>query len=452
VKIVPEGNYDYRVVWEADFNLGDEQFLDILPNSGTVVIYKDKEADLKLVRQCTVRAKIYSGRTENPFMTLETRFMALHRYTATSGTGNTEPPVYMIGKTTLLFGEATRLAAVPYAAITSGLTEIKTSIWTIDNTEILTFYGQVGDTSYDQTISCTIQAGYKEGTTRVVLKSWQWWKYNPQTTIGDWVQSQTQIWLEITVVNDQAPVIRQELEPPMVGAGLSTTELYLLSNCGSHSYRNSLDDGETLMPAQVSAIIPNAFSPSFPVQSSSDIIAKIPTASLSNLWFRLVDANFIPVKLLNPLYLTLSVNPATGVESEDITPFLGKLPRDLPTPEQKKKADEEAAAAKAAEEEQKQTAGLIQEVISGIVQQFKEQKAREAEQAQMVEQQQEAMAQQELLNQGFTPEQIQEAYVQSQPAPPPPPAPTQEEIEAAENQQKIQQQEEVLELAQEPIS
>jgi hypothetical protein len=460
VKIVPEGNYNYKIIWEADFNLGDPQFLDIIPETGTLVIYKDKESDFNTVKQCTVRAKIYSGKTENPFMTLETRFMALHRYTATSGTGNTEPPVYLIGKTTLLFGEATRLAAVPYATAgyISGLTEIQTSFWLIDNTEILTFYGQVGDRVDDHTISCTIQAGYKAGTTRVTLRSWQWWKYNPQTTIGDWVQSQTPISIDITVVNDQAPVIRQEIEPPMVGTGLSTNVLYLLSNCGSHSYRNSLEDGERLQPAQVSAIIPNAFSPSFPVQSSSDIIAKIPTPSLSNLWFRLVDANFVPIKLLNPLYLTLSVNPvdpAAG-DSEDITPFLGRLPRDLPTPEQKKKAEEEAAAQKAAAEEQKQTSGIIQEVISGLVQQYKTQRAQEQEQGALQEQE----AQNQLLNDGYTPEQIQQAFIQIQPPPPPP---TQEEIQAsqeAETQAEAEteraetqaERQQVLETVQEPIS
>jgi hypothetical protein len=110
-----------------------------------------------------------------------------------------------------------------------------------------------------------------------------------------------------------------------------------------------------------------------------------------------VDANFIPIRLLNPLYLTLSVNPIAD-ESEDLTSFAGKLPKDKPTPEQAqaiaKKQEEEAQAA----EEQKQTSGIIQEVISGLVQQYKDQKTQEAQQ-QLYEQQQAQLAQQQALEQ-----------------------------------------------------
>jgi hypothetical protein len=342
------------------------------------------------------------------------------------------------------------MACVPYDLVnkTSTLTEIKSYVWSIVDTEIISFYGQKGDRLTDFTNSCIIQAGYKEGKTLLRLDSWQWWEFDPATQSGSFKQSQAIITLEITVVNDQAPVIRQELEPPMVGSGLSTTELYLLSNCGTQSYRNSLEDGQTLMPAQVSAIISNAFSPSFPVQTSSDIIGKIPTSSLSNLWFRLVDANFVPIKLLNPLYLTLSVNP-TMEGMEDLSPFLGKLPKDKPTPEKAQAMAKQQAEEAQAAEEQKQTSGIIQEVISGLVQQYKDQKVQEAQQqaayeaqqaqlaqAQAQEEKQEAEAQ--LLLQGYTPEQIQQAEIAAQPPPPPPPPPTEEEIQQAQNQERLE--------------
>jgi hypothetical protein len=356
--------------------------------------------------------------------------------------------------------ESTRIACVPNDLVTkiSLLTEIKSNTWKIDNTDILKFWGQKGGVLYDHTNSCLITAGYKAGTTILRLSTWFWWRDDPATDLGDFRLGTVDITLEITVINDQVEVIRQEVEPPMVGSGLSTTELYLLSNCGTQSYRNSLEDGQTLMPAQVSAIISNAFSPSFPVQTSSDIVARIPTSSLSNLWFRLVDANFVPIRLLNPLYLTLSVNPVAD-ESEDIASFVGKLPKDKPTPEQAQamaqKQQEEAQAA----EEQKQTSGIIQEVISGLVQQYKDQKVQEAQQQQLYEEQQAQLAQQQaveqqqegeaqLILQGYTPEQIQAYEAANQPQPPPPSPPTEEEIQQAQNQERI----EMLDMEPEPIS
>jgi hypothetical protein len=456
VKILPEGNWDYRIVYEADFNRGFVQFLDILPDTGTITLYKDKPADEFANKVCTVRAKIFSGQTENPFMTLEADFYSFHRYNPATGPKNTEPPVYIIGRTTLLFGQSTRMACVPYDLLSKSgtLTEIQSYIWRIVDTEIISFYGQKGDTLPDLTNSCIIQAGYKEGTTTLRLASWTWWEYDPETHQGTFKQGTATVTLEITVVNDQSPVIRQEIEPPMVGSGLSTTELYLISNCGTQSYRNSLDDGQTLMPAQVSAIISNAFSPAFPVQTSSDIIGKIPTSSLSNLWFRLVDANFVPIKLLNPLYLILSVNP-TIEGMEDLTPFIGKLPKDKPTPEQAQAIAQQQEEAARQEEEQKQTSGIIQEVISGLVQQYKAQKEQEAaaqaqqaqlQQAQLQQQlqQQEALA----LLQGYTPEQIRQAEIAAEPPPPPPPPPTEEEIQQA----VIQERKEILEMEPERIS
>jgi hypothetical protein len=52
---------------------------------------------------------------------------------------------------------------------------------------------------------------------------------------------------------------------------------------------------------------------------------------LSNVSYRLVDANFKPVKLLNPMYLPIVVNPLTPNPNTDISMFNGKLPRDKPT-------------------------------------------------------------------------------------------------------------------------
>jgi hypothetical protein len=455
VIVSPADCWDYRVSYELQFNELNQPWCSVLESSGTVTVNKDLSGDAAIAeRNVTVTARIYEGKADTPSFIIRTGIACWER--------NTKRPILyhytaLNGKPRLLFGEAARYSLVGSNRAGNDGAEyrVKKEGWTIDNVDVCSFYGTRTDKSKEvEQNSCLIIAGYTTG--KATLSCGVEYYHEITITTHEWIDDGIRTF-EIEVLNDQLTVIRQEIEPAMVGSGLSTTELYLLSNCGTQSYRNSLEDGETLMPAQVSAVISNAFSPSFPVQTSSDIIARIPTASLSNLWFRLVDANFVPIKLLNPLYLTLSVNPAAG-ESEDLTPFAGKLPKDKPTPEQAQKIQEQQAMEAQAAEEQKQTSGIIQEVISGLVQQYKDLKAQEAQQQAMAEaqeQQQEALAQQELLNQGYTPEQLQAAMP---PAPPPPP-PTQEEIQAAEQQQAeaerqetISHQKEVLELAPERLS
>jgi hypothetical protein len=459
VKVLPADCWDYRVSYELDFTGNDQGWCTILESSGTVTVNKDIDPDTYDQKNTHIIARIYEGSTDSATITLTTTLISWGRnrkYPDPIKQHNTA----LNGKPRLLFGEATRYALRASSQDLADGTEyrVKKDGWTIDNVEVCSFYGTRTDRSKEwESNSCLVIAGYKAG--KAILSCGVEYYHRAGTASDEWIDDGTRTF-EIEVLNDQIEVLRQELEPPMVGSGLSTTELYLLSNCGTQSYRNSLEANTipNLYPAQVSAIISNAFSPSFPVQTSSDIIGKIPTSSLSNLWFRLVDANFVPIKLLNPLYLSLSVNPIAD-ESEDLTPFLGKLPKDRPTPQQAQAMAQKQAEEAQAAEEQKQTSGMIQEVISGLVQQYKEQKARADQQRAMyeaqVQQQQQAQAQQQqqaeeqqLLLQGYTPEQIQQAYIEAQPPPPPPPPPTEEEIQQAQNQEKI----EILEAVAEPIS
>jgi hypothetical protein len=45
--------------------------------------------------------------------------------------------------------------------------EFRVKSWSIDNTEVLTFYGTQDNSILDEHNSCLIQAGYKEGTVTV---------------------------------------------------------------------------------------------------------------------------------------------------------------------------------------------------------------------------------------------------------------------------------------------
>jgi hypothetical protein len=130
----------------------------------------------------------------------------------------------------------------------------------------------------------------------------------------------------------------------------------------------------------VSAIIQNTFSAGYAVSATGDAPVQIPTSYLSNLDFELVDANFTPIVLLSPMYLTISVTPVTQDLLNDLSQWNDKLPRDAPTPEQKAlqdaqakaQADAQAEADKDAKDKadiQQLACELIVQVLSPIVQQ-----------------------------------------------------------------------------------
>ena len=84
------------------------------------------------------------------------------------------------------------------------------------------------------------------------------------------------------------------------GNFLSTPILYLLSNLGKACYQNSGDSFEGKL---VAMRIINSFSPNIPIiVSNADFSVTVPSSSLSEIWFQLVDANFVPIKLKNPMY------------------------------------------------------------------------------------------------------------------------------------------------------
>jgi hypothetical protein len=457
IKISPEGLWDYRISYALSFDDGFDPFCTILPETGTATLEKGGFNGHGGAMKCTVTAYVFEGRSDGPSFKLKTLFWSIPRFKQGLGPPNpqnTVPYVKLIGKTRLVFGEATRVAVVPVDASPDPLTEIQVTRWETNDADMICFYGNHGDESReDENNSILVQAGYRltAGGPRAEVRCYlKWWEGSVMPPFyGKWMDDGSlSARLEFEIVSDQVPVIRQEISPPMVGSGISTTELYLLSNCGTQSYRNSLGS-EELDPAQVSAIISNAFSPGLPVQSSADIIARIPTSSLSNLWFRLVDANFVPIRLLNPLYLTLAVNPVAD-DFEDLTSFIGKLPKDRPTPEQAQAIAKQQAEEAQAQEEQKQTSGIVQEVISGLVQQYKDQKAREAQAQALAQAQAMALAQ----------ERQREAeallLLQGQPLPPaPPPAPpppTPEQVAEAQAQEQAEEREAILELEADPIS
>ena len=92
-----------------------------------------------------------------------------------------------------------------------------------------------------------------------------------------------------------------------VGFMLSTPVLYLVSNVGMQSYRNTNSDD--LCGAKiVMRLMNNSFSANGPMcVGNGDFATVVLSNDLSNLEFRLVDAYMHEIKLLSPMYLSIHI-------------------------------------------------------------------------------------------------------------------------------------------------
>lgn len=100
-----------------------------------------------------------------------------------------------------------------------------------------------------------------------------------------------------------------------VGYYLSTPILNLVSNIGDSSYRNNSDDIVNIQSCNTVLRINNSFSPNIPiVAGGSGITSIIPSNCVSGAVFILVDANMHQVELLNPMYITLTLEPIASYE------------------------------------------------------------------------------------------------------------------------------------------
>jgi len=110
------------------------------------------------------------------------------------------------------------------------------------------------------------------------------------------------------------------------GYYLLTPILYLLSNLGNQSYRpigrSSLTDDisyNAMSSSKIVLRINNSFSANYPiVVNNGEFATTICSNDLSHLEFTLVDANMKEVRLLNPIYVTLKVEP---IQDEFIWPL-----------------------------------------------------------------------------------------------------------------------------------
>ncbi len=102
-----------------------------------------------------------------------------------------------------------------------------------------------------------------------------------------------------------------------VGAYLSTPVLYLASNIGYNSYKNVNDTGY-LTSMRILMKLNNSYSASYPIfATNGDFVSRVNSTDLSSARFVLIDANYREITLLNPMYLTITVEP---IEDPEIIP------------------------------------------------------------------------------------------------------------------------------------
>ena len=106
-----------------------------------------------------------------------------------------------------------------------------------------------------------------------------------------------------------------KLQMNSVGYFLSTPILNLVSNIGDPSFRNNSDDIVNIQSCNTVLRINNSFSPNIPIIAAGNgSTSIIPSGSVSGAIFILVDANMHQIDLLNPMYITLTLEPILQYE------------------------------------------------------------------------------------------------------------------------------------------
>ena len=108
-----------------------------------------------------------------------------------------------------------------------------------------------------------------------------------------------------------------------VGNYLSTSILYLISSIGDKVFVNG-ETGRT--NRRILMRINNSYSANFPlIANNGDFSIYGLSNDFSDITFELVDANFNPIKLLSPMYLTGTLSGDIKTESINLSPYVPAL-------------------------------------------------------------------------------------------------------------------------------
>ena len=132
-------------------------------------------------------------------------------------------------------------------------------------------------------------------------------------TIQNNIETETQTITKEIFIEVKSPIATKtvyKINAPAVGYMLSTPILYLLTSIGTSVFFNEINNQDKMQNATIAMVLNNSYSSSFPiVAQQAEIITRAPLNYTSNVYFWLVDANMREVKLLNPLYITIRVDP-----------------------------------------------------------------------------------------------------------------------------------------------
>ena len=131
--------------------------------------------------------------------------------------------------------------------------------------------------------------------------------------------------IKITIKSQYADITKYRIVSDTVGYMLSTPILYLLTNIGNSVFFNEIHNQNKIQCGTVCMCMNNSYASSMPIVAvQQEIVTKCAINATSNIFFTLVDANMHEVKLLNPMYITVSVRP--DEDQALITPGLLKTP------------------------------------------------------------------------------------------------------------------------------
>ena len=132
-------------------------------------------------------------------------------------------------------------------------------------------------------------------------------------TIQNNIETETQTITKEIFIEVKSPIATKtvyKINAPAVGYMLSTPILYLLTSIGTSVFFNEINNQDKMQSGTIAMVLNNSYSSSFPiVAQQAEIITRAPLNYTSNVYFWLVDANMQEVKLLNPLYITIRVDP-----------------------------------------------------------------------------------------------------------------------------------------------
>jgi hypothetical protein len=87
---------------------------------------------------------------------------------------------------------------------------------------------------------------------------------------------------------------------------------------------------------------------------------------MGDIRFDLVDSNYKPVKIVSPMYLTLKIEPAQD-PAQDITMWIGKLPKNAPTPQERAIMEAQQQAQQEEEARKKEQMEYITETLAKVL-------------------------------------------------------------------------------------